>query len=65
MKKLYDEKYRYTLEAQALDNAAYTALKVIFRECVKAEYSPREIAHVINGVVMDLELESVLGWDKI
>ena len=63
MKSLYNKNYRYTSEAEAIDREAHNALKLIFKEWYKNGYSPREIAHIINGTVTDFELESVLGWD--
>ena len=64
MKSLYDENYKYNQAANLLNTAAYNALKVLFDTWLKEEYGPREIAHVINGVVMDLELESAAWMER-
>lgn len=64
MKTLYVENYRYGKVTHELNREAHNALKPIFEAWVKDGYNPREIAHIINGAVMDFELESVLGWDK-
>lgn len=61
MKTLYDENFRYSDAADELSSRSSDALLFIFQSFVKQKFSPREIAHVINGVVHELELAAVLN----
>ena len=59
---LYDKTNRYTEDALVLATQAEDVLDKVFLKWVAAGYSPREISHVIHGVVTDMELEEILGW---
>ena len=60
-KSLYDLEYRYTADASDLSQATEAALHSIFNKYIKLGYSPREIAHIMNGVILDFELSSIIG----
>jgi hypothetical protein len=59
-KSLYDNEYRYTADASDLSQATEAALHSIFDKYIKMGYSPREISHIMNGVILDFELSSVI-----
>jgi hypothetical protein len=59
-KSLYDSNHRYTPEGSSLDMATTRAVETIFNDYVKKGFSPREISHVMEAVVRDLELEAIL-----
>ena len=63
MKSLYDKDCRYTNEACQFSNEIDKAIRTIFKQMVKDGFSPREISHLAQSVVMDLELDSVLGME--
>ena len=63
-KSLYDGDHRYTREAKALGDKTYDALRHIFEEYVEAGYSPREVSHIIQAEVNDLEYSRVLMCPK-
>lgn len=57
---LYDQDNRYSLEANALYNQGYHELRPVFKTFFNLGYSPREIAHLLQDVVRDLESEAIL-----
>ncbi len=65
MKSLYDTDHRYTSDARELSEATIAALKHIFAKYVEQGYSPREIAHLMQADVADLEVSSVLNLDRL
>jgi hypothetical protein len=56
----HEETWRYTDEAISLSNRASILLRPLIEEFIEKGYSPREIAHVIEGAVVELELDAVL-----
>lgn len=63
MQSLYRETdHRYTPEADELDRRAATVIRPLFNEFVQKGFSPREIAHILQGCVTEWELEHVIGW---
>jgi hypothetical protein len=60
MNSLYDKNWRYTIDADRLDRAVNAAIQPIFQEFLKEGFSPREISHLIQQVVTDIECESIL-----
>jgi hypothetical protein len=65
MKSLYDHNHRYTPEADALSNETHLALQGIFDRYIAQGYSPREISHIMQADVWELELSAVLGFGVI
>lgn len=61
---LYDQNWRYTDDGQQLDHKVNDVLRPIFDDFILKGYSPREIAHLLNGVVIQLELENVLDKEQ-
>ncbi len=61
MKTLYTSEYRYTIQANELDDLTHSALRGIFQEFLNQGYSPREISQVMHAAVNDFEVVSVLG----
>lgn len=57
---LYDKDNRYTDAALEMNEKGYQALRPIFQHYFNQGYSPREIGHILQGMVHDLELEAVL-----
>jgi hypothetical protein len=57
---LFDDDNRYTPDATELDSLTHHALEDIFTQFVKKGYSPREIAHIMQLSIFDLELDKVL-----
>jgi len=65
MKKvMFNDDGRYGEAARIIDEQTNTALRIIFEFWVKEGYGPRDISHVMLLAVHDLELESVLFYDK-
>ncbi len=62
-KSLYNKDARYTDLGTALDKKAYEVLKPIFAEYVSFGCNIREIAHIIQGTLTEIELVHVLNWD--
>jgi len=58
---LYGKDARYTLDATCLDNQTHEALHEIFRRFVDAGHSPREVSHIMQAAVSELEHLTVLG----
>jgi hypothetical protein len=58
--KLFTESGQYTEESSQLDIEVYQALFPILSKWVDAGYSPREIAHVMEHSVFDLELNEMM-----
>lgn len=63
--QMYDKDFRYTKDAAEIDSYVNAALRVIFEEFVARGFSPRDIAHVMQAAVTDLELSAVLDKDCI
>lgn len=61
---LYDDDYRYTALADGLDARVRAALQPIFDEYVKFGFSPREISHLIQTTVFEIEHETLLDLMK-
>lgn len=61
MNSLFDKDYRYTEKALEISHKTEQALKELFKKYVQEEYSPREIAHVMQMCVTDFELDAVLS----
>ena len=61
MESLYT-KERLNDMGLALTNATTDALKDLFKQYRSLGYPVREIAHVMQGGVWDLELINVLDW---
>lgn len=57
---LFNEDHRYTPDATTLDILTHQALKGIFMQFVEKGYSPREISHIMQLSMFDLELDLVL-----
>lgn len=57
---LFNNDNRYTPDATSIDILTHQALKDIFTEFVEKGYSPREIAHIMQLSITDLELQKVL-----
>lgn len=60
MKSLYDKNFKYTYEASALADEAQNVLDDLFAKYVDLGYSPREISHILQAVIQDLECSEVL-----
>jgi hypothetical protein len=66
MKSLYiqDEdpinKYRYNADGQALDAETHKAISAVFEKFVEDGFSPREISHIMQGTIMERELEAII-----
>jgi hypothetical protein len=60
VKSLYDETFRYTERAGSLDLETAVALKPLFKEAFEAGFNPREIAHIMHQVIVELELDYIL-----
>jgi hypothetical protein len=56
-----DRKDCYTSDALELSGAAFAALKPLADRFILEGYSMREISHVLQGAVYDLELETILS----
>lgn len=61
MKSLYDKNWRYTKDGDSLDRVTNNVLAPIFREWVEQGYSPREISHLMQQIVTDIECETILS----
>lgn len=61
---LYDENHRYTALADGLDARARSALQPIFDEYVKFGFTPREISHLIQTTVFEIEHETLLDLTR-
>lgn len=59
-KSLYDNNARYTDDAQELENRVSAVLGNLFSEWQERGYSPRDISHVIQSLVLELEMTAVL-----
>lgn len=59
--KLYDEYSHYTSDARALDQATSNAIWDLFQTYRAAGYCPREISHVMQEAIRDIESQMVLG----
>ena len=65
MKKvMFNDDDRYGEAATIIDEQTNAALKTIFEFWLKEGYGPRDISHIMLLAVHDLELESVLFYDK-
>lgn len=64
MKSVYDENDRYGVDANRLDQATHQLLKPLFEEWVKNGFSVRQISHVMQGSVIDLELTHMLDQEQ-
>lgn len=60
MKSLYTEKHRYTDQAIDLTTETSLAVSKIFEKYINLGYSPREIAHLMQQEITDIELNTVL-----
>ena len=58
---LYDENYRYTSDANLLDETVREVLEKTFNEYLETGYSPREISQIMQAAVETLELVTILG----
>lgn len=60
-KSLYNStNWRYTHDGEELDKLAYYAISKIFQQFLDKGYSPREISHIIQANVSEIELEEVI-----
>ena len=64
MKSLYNEDHRYTKAGEALDRATFQAVNSLFMKWAEDGYSPREIAHIMQGAINEMELSTIIGWNK-
>ena len=64
MKNVYDQNDKYGPEASELDQSVYKVLKPIFTEWVNKGYSPRQLSHVMQGTITELELFHMIGDHK-
>ena len=62
MEALYTKEGRLNDMGTALTNDTNDALKDLFKQYRDLGYSPRGIAHVMQGAVWELELINVLDW---
>jgi hypothetical protein len=62
MESLFDNRSRYTKDAEALMVRANTTLMPLFEEYVEKGFSPTDISHIIKSTVTDIELETILGF---
>lgn len=60
MKSLYTESHRYTDQALILGTETSNALTDLFKKYIDLGYSPREIAHLMQQEITDIELNTVL-----
>lgn len=60
MKTLFTEDCRYTAEAMNLDSDTWNLLKDTFNAYLEKGFSPREISHIMQGTIRDLECSAVL-----
>ncbi len=58
---LYDKNYRYTSDANLLDETVREVLEKTFNEYLETGYSPREISQIMQAAIGTLELVTVLG----
>lgn len=56
-KHLFDEDYRYTIDAQELDKETIQKVEDLFDEYVKYGYSPREIEYIMYSAIKDISLQ--------
>lgn len=63
MPTLFSKDYRYTYEAQCLNEEVNNALRPIFAKYYKLGYSPREIEYVIHHTTTEISLDAVLWPD--
>ena len=59
-KSLFIDGEKYSEDAFSLDKDVMAAMKPIMRKYREMGYSARQISHVINLAVYDLEIEVVL-----
>ena len=66
MKSLYNEdhRYTYTKPAEALDMATFQAINPLFMKWAEDGYSPREIAHIMQAAINEMELNTIIDWNK-
>lgn len=61
MKTLFDKDFKLNLKDGAqLHSKTYRLLEQLFDEYVQKGYSPREIAHIMQGAITEKELYTVL-----
>lgn len=63
MKHLYDDNDRYTNSGLSLDAETTRAVRTTFNRYVSRGYSVREIAHVMQKSIRQLESEEILARD--
>lgn len=60
MKTLYDKNGKYTHETNHFELRIENAIRDIFNEYVDKGYSPRELSHLAQSAVYQLELMAML-----
>lgn len=60
MKNIYDENDRYTLEANRLDEEVRALILPLFERYVREGWSVRQISHLMQGTIYELELRAML-----
>lgn len=61
MRSLYDSDFRYTPDAINLAGKVGDFLAHQMNEFVAKGYSPREVAHVMQGAILEVECETILS----
>jgi len=60
---LFDENAKYIEDASILDQEIFQALNPIMKKYTEMGYSVREIAHIMNLTVLEIECMTILEWD--
>lgn len=60
MASLFDDEFRYTLEAEEVDREVSMALRPIFERALIAGRSPRDVAYIVAQIAGVLSCETVL-----
>ena len=60
--RLFDEDARFTHEGMIVSDTLTKALEPIMRLFVERGINPRELAHMANIIVNELECEAILGF---
>ncbi len=61
---LFNDDFTYNQEANRLHETTRLNLEQVFKSYLK-DFSPREIAHVMQQCIMEMELESIISRQAI
>lgn len=62
---LFDEKHKYTEMANSVErhkNFYGTVTELFDHWCKRQDYSPREVAYILQSVIRDIELGTILDF---